>query len=354
MDSRESREFGDYFSSFPRKPESTKHNQLWEVPSKRGVGPSASRTLSVRIVCSALLALLLACGPAPEAHGARWYTVEMIVFERIGDENLHDEVWLADPGRPPIDESIELNRASGLALAEELEEGGSAAPYAFRLLDRGHFRLGGVFSRLRGSRDYRPLLHVAWHQPGYSRRRAKHAHIQGFRDAAGGSGAYSPGAGAWPVIDGTVQLYARRFLHLRADLLYYRRDPRSDVDFLEAFKVRPSALAPAQGTPEEPARTAEPVSAPSAEEEAEVSVSALPESASLGAGTAVDPDLVSGSGRDSGSPTAGGHRGVAHGGPPPVFRMTTSRRMRPGELHYLDHPLFGVLVIVSRYAPPSG
>ena len=34
--------------------------------------------------------------------------------------------------------------------------------------------------------------------------------------------------------------------------------------------------------------------------------------------------------------------------------MTTSRRMRPGELHYLDHPLFGVLVLVSRYAPPSG
>ena len=318
-----------------------------------GNGLVAPRAIGTRLVCSALAILFLACGPVPEAHGASWYTVEMIVFERIGDANLDDEVWLADPGRPPIDESIELNRASGLALDEELGEG-ATAPYAFRLLGRTHFRLGGVFSRLRGSRDYRPLLHVAWHQPGYSRRRAKHAHIRGYRDAAGGSGAFAPGAGAWPVIDGTVQLYARRFLHLRADLLYYRRDPRTDTDLLEASDVLPSAPAPAQAAQEKPARTTQPAATPSADDGTEVSVSALPESSSLTAGTAIDPGLDSASGRVPGLPRAGEHRGVAHDGPPPVFRMTPSRRMRPGELHYLDHPLFGVLVIVTRYAPPSG
>ena len=320
----------------------------------RGERPPPPRAISVRIACSALLTLFLACGPAPEAQGARWYTVEMIVFERIGDENLHDEVWLANPGRPPIDESIELNRASGLALAEELGEGGSAALYAFRLLDRGHFRLGGVFSRLRGSRDYRPLLHVAWHQPGYSRRRAKHAHVQGFRDSAGGSGAYSPGAGAWPVIDGTVQLYARRFLHLRADLLYYRRDPRSDADFPDVSEASSSAPASAEETSDGSAQAAEAMPVSSADDGAEVSVSALPESSSLGTTATVESGLVSGSGTGAELPTTGERRGVAQGGPPPVFRMTTSRRMRPGELHYLDHPLFGVLVLVSRYAPPSG
>jgi len=30
------------------------------------------------------------------------------------------------------------------------------------------------------------------------------------------------------------------------------------------------------------------------------------------------------------------------------FRMQSSRRMRSGELHYLDHPLFGVLILVTR------
>ena len=320
----------------------------------RGKGSSAFPAVVPRLVCSALVVVFLALGPAPGAYAARWYTVEMIVFERIGDENLHDEVWLADPGRPPIEESIELNRASGLALAEELGEGGSATPYAFRLLDRGHFRLGGVFSRLRGSRDYRPLLHVAWHQPGYSRRRAKHAHVQGFRDAAGGSGAYSPGADAWPVIDGTMQLYARRFLHLRADLLYYRRDPRSDADFPDVSRAPSSVPASAEETSGGSAQAAEAMPASSAEDDTGVSVSALPESSSLSATATGESGLAPGSGTGSGLPRSGEHRGVAHGGPPPVFRMTTSRRMRPGELHYLDHPLFGVLVLVSRYAPPSG
>jgi hypothetical protein len=32
------------------------------------------------------------------------------------------------------------------------------------------------------------------------------------------------------------------------------------------------------------------------------------------------------------------------------FRLQTSRRMRSGELHYLDHPLFGLLILVTPLA----
>jgi hypothetical protein len=34
------------------------------------------------------------------------------------------------------------------------------------------------------------------------------------------------------------------------------------------------------------------------------------------------------------------------------YRLQTTRRMRSGKLHYLDHPVFGVLVKASRYEPP--
>ena len=34
-----------------------------------------------------------------------------------------------------------------------------------------------------------------------------------------------------------------------------------------------------------------------------------------------------------------------------THRMVQSRRMRSSELHYLDHPLFGVIVRISRYEP---
>ena len=320
----------------------------------QGMGPMSSRAIAARLARLALATLLLACGFVPGGQAASWYTVEMIVFERIGDTNLDDEVWLADPGRPPIQESVEINRASGLALAEESEEGEAAAPYAFRPLGRSQYRLGGVFSRLRDSRDYRPLLHIAWHQPGYSRSRAKHAHIQGYRDARSGAATSSSGLEAWPVIDGTVQLYRRRFLHLRADLLYYRSDPREGVDSLATTGVLPSAVSASEETQEGSAGTVEQASSSASEAGGEVTVSALPGGSSLPATAAADPSLARESGLAPGPRATGEHRGVAHAGPPSVFRMTTSRRMRPGELHYLDHPLFGVLVIVTRHAPASG
>ena len=34
-----------------------------------------------------------------------------------------------------------------------------------------------------------------------------------------------------------------------------------------------------------------------------------------------------------------------------THRMIQARRMRSSELHYLDHPLFGVIVRINRYDP---
>ncbi len=35
------------------------------------------------------------------------------------------------------------------------------------------------------------------------------------------------------------------------------------------------------------------------------------------------------------------------------FRLTQSRRMKSGELHYFDHPEFGALVVIIREPPPE-
>lgn len=37
---------------------------------------------------------------------------------------------------------------------------------------------------------------------------------------------------------------------------------------------------------------------------------------------------------------------------PVVFRMTESRRMRSKEIHYFDHPKFGMLALITPYEPP--
>ena len=56
----------------------------------------------------------------------------------------------------------------------------------------------------------------------------------------------------------------------------------------------------------------------------------------------------------------GAGQGAATGGAeaepvriPSVFRLTQSRRMRSRELHYLDHPMFGVIVQVTPYEGPG-
>ncbi len=46
--------------------------------------------------------------------------------------------------------------------------------------------------------------------------------------------------------------------------------------------------------------------------------------------------------------------GTAPGiGAAPVYRMQQQRRMRSGELHYIDHPRFGLLVQITPYTPPE-
>ena len=201
--------------------------------------------------------------------------MELIVFERLGDENLHDEVWLPHPGRPPIDESVGLIGPSGTAFSPGADSARSAGSRSFRLLDPTGHHLGGVYRRLAASAEHRPLLHIAWRQPGYGPRRARHVHVLGWKDALSGARASRFAAGARLAIDGTLRLYRRRFLHLNADLLYYREDPgeRSDPG---AHSPDPAASADStEDTVSRAALPAAPDPAPSGEEAA-VSVSPLP------------------------------------------------------------------------------
>ena len=44
---------------------------------------------------------------------------------------------------------------------------------------------------------------------------------------------------------------------------------------------------------------------------------------------------------------------AASDGTPARFRLEAQRRMRSGELHYIDHPLFGVLLRITPFTPAS-
>ncbi len=295
-----------------------------------------NQLLRVCIWLVALTALAPAAPRAEEKEALTWYAVELIVFERSSELGRSAEAWPADPGLPETAGAIELS-VNGIVpqpagdlpappVAEVPADSASALaartplPPAFKLIPPSDYRLTAVWDRLEKSSAYRPLLHVAWIQPGYPAEDARLVHVRNSNAALGavtadiGAGeeglpslsepGYAPTLSSrirvardrsLPALDGTVKVHRARYLHVQLDLLYYR-----PVDGHVAVDPSASTAASSGATP-----------AP------------LPDSPD----TALIEQLM-----------------AEADATPKLFRLRESRRMRSRELHYLDHPLFGALV----------
>ena len=220
-------------------------------------GGTPSRTASALACVLALTAIMGAAFALPARAADRWFTVEIIVFDDLRNENLHAEHWPADPGEPSLRNAVELTHLP--------EDAPDDTVHAYRLMNPAHLALGKVRNRLRRSAHYRPLVHVGWHLPGLPRNAARPVHVGRSLGDSGVRAAERAGAGR-PSVHGTVTVSLARYLQVDVDLLYSR---------------------PASGEAAAPA----PV--------------------------------------------------------PTRFRLVSERRMRSGELHYIDHPLFGVLVLLT-------
>jgi len=190
---------------------------------------------------------------------ANWYQVEMIVFEHLYPDTAGEQ-WYNNQGLPDITNSVEL-------VTDQLKE-----RVAYQVLPSGRYKISGVYSALKSSRDYRPIMHIAWQQPGLTRSRAKYVHI---RRMEGLSNPDSIQEGLVK-IDGTVRLRGGHFLYLDIDLAYF--------------------------------------------------LNALPESM---INSAMINENVTNQLSDH-------------------TRLSESRKVKLNELHYFDHPLFGVITWVRR------
>jgi len=189
---------------------------------------------------------------------AKWYQVEMVVFEHLVADNS-GELWNTDDV-PDYGGSVEL----------VTEADGSNA---FKMLPPSRYKLGGVNKNLRLSSDYRPVHHVAWQQPELTKSRAKKVHIK------------NPEA----KINGTVNLRGGHLLHLDVDISY----------FVDLYTEAVTSF------------TEENISI--ADEDVEE--------------IEVDEGIIM-----SGT----------------YAQMKETRRIKLNELHYFDHPLFGVIMRVTR------
>lgn len=55
---------------------------------------------------------------------------------------------------------------------------GTMAPVPYRLLPPARHRLGGIYNVFRRMAEYRPLLHLSWQQPAATGRQARHVRLR--------------------------------------------------------------------------------------------------------------------------------------------------------------------------------
>ena len=236
-----------------------------------------------------------------------WYQVEVIVFDYTKPD-LDGELWFENPGLPQRDGSIDLLTAApdpipdvstGInqpalvkvadATADETEQQ-NLVPYL--ALPEDKYRLSDDYRRLRLSSAYRPLLHVAWQQPGLDADQVRRVHLEKLigddmpqAAAAAVTDEDQPPVTVYippdPIFDGLIRLRSSSdLLYVDIDIAYFPADLR------KLLESQSGDVAP--------------------QTDKRVNLNA---------------DYV---------------------------RLTDSRRIRLNELNFFDHPLFGVLLQVSR------
>jgi hypothetical protein len=260
-----------------------------------------NKLLSVLLVALLTTAAMAATAKEiQEEPAVDWYDIEVIIFRHHDLAALTHEKWKRDPGTPAIRSAKELLPP----LPENLSKAHSdklKAPLAYLQLREDQYQMMDKFEQLQDAEGYDPLIHIAWRQPGLGPDDAVAVHIHG------------------------------------------------GVNGSAVAKEAADGEDGSGNTPEETAVT------PVVEDQSEPGVEGPP--APFIDGTIklirkrflhVEADFLY---RAPYIDDPANH--LSREQWPQAFRLTESRRMRSRELHYLDHPMFGILILATPYVAPE-
>jgi hypothetical protein len=274
------------------------------------------------------LALLLAVAGARAQVGtgepqAPWVQVELVLFRTL-DGADGGERWpapralaypepvrvLLEPGSPAHAAALAAREFDAVLAAEEDAALAAQAPaeLPFVLLGAADTALAASAARLAASPRHRLLAHLAWRQPLPEPGRP----VNVLLTAGERTGAHYE-------LEGWLGLGRARYLHADARL------------WLNDFSAAGTATGGAG------------IALP------DVPLPALPGAMPEPGGAQGTADTAAGPAIDAPAPVASE--------PLPSSRtvvLSTSRRLAPGEVHYLDHPLFGALLSVRPWDPAAG
>ena len=246
------------------------------------------------------------------ASGTRYYDVELIIFEHMQPENRRAEHWQKNIEREIPELFIELNGE----LPEQLNlPEGYIPKLSFKKLPSTTYQLTDEVTAIEKSTSRRVLLHTSWVQPGLSQKSSVNVHLNKIFHANNneefGNNVHQQdiqtstmiaGSGS---IDALIRISLARYLHIETDLLLsYDEAPANDIIQAEnVFSIQTSDTNIEEITNDIESPVLQPL--------------------------------------------------------PTQFHIKQSRnRIRSTELHYLDHPLVGLLIIFTKHeveikAPPE-
>lgn len=162
-----------------------------------------------RLWLSLALALLPSLAWHPAAY-AETFRVDLIVFRFLGPAGE-----LGQPVQMPTVGAVTADAATAI----DPKDTARLAAAGITVLPDAEFALGPEWASLRSSRDFRPLIRLAWTQKDPPSENGPRLLI---RSGAKLTLSAPDGLGAAEVseIDGSVALLLSRFLHLDTDLVY--------------------------------------------------------------------------------------------------------------------------------------
>lgn len=278
-----------------------------------------------------MLSLLPYCLPAQAEVDTRdYYVVELSIFTNEQAANKTEENWPDNPELTvpdtllfPANVSIEQVYPELQALlnpgASSVLPVTSSSPF-LPLLDTTYQEHSRAASRIQRSGKHRLLSHQSWLQKLTDEQNAPSIAILAGEQREG-----------FYEIAGSIKLFRSRYLHLHTNLWRIIFDNSttdaddSDTPASSVNAVLPVIMAPSIAAPEEALLTPEQASAQVTEE------ANMQQLANL-----MDSDLL-----PQQPPIA------------VIAPMQQKRRMRSREIHYLDHPLFGLIIEIRPLEIPD-
>ena len=264
----------------------------------------------------------------PITDTSKWYQVEVFIFANNNPDAAMAESWPQEPGlkyseplvmlTPAIDPQALANETNDRSInsgpdplnyqaGKPLPAGNEVAPVPFQLLPRDQLQLSAASKKILHSPDFRLLFHEAWRQPLSDRANSEQIIILGGELFD-----------QHHELEGTINISVERYLHINTNLWYstFTSNAGGVDNPWPQLPTVPVSLATAQDTNLEPL-----------------------------------------DGSPSGKTYSFDNQFQADNGNLYSVERTVTlrqhRRMRSNELHYIDHPLLGMLVKVTPYEPAA-